>query len=705
MPELMTMLPTDKSMTAPKKYTPLDDYFANKPRAEIADFLLKKVDDYYEHLISSKKMSLYRRSYEYYYQGLVRNARLQKTGKQDEYTTMAVNHYRNLLIHLLVQTTNQRPTFEPRATNTDYKSQAQTKVAAGVLDYYAREKKLERYIKAAVEHALVYAESYLAVEWDATAGDDVAADGEQTIKSGEVEFTNFTPIDVIIDFTKTSAVGHNWRITRKFVNKYDVAARYPELADKIIKTSVDPMVSKDRRIGTFDYKDSDEIPRYRFYHDKTPAVPEGRFVEFYSSDLVTLDGPLPYPSMPIYRLAPDELEGTPFGYTVGWDLLALQEAIDGLYSTIITNQSSFGVQNIIMPDGCNIGVEEVLSGLNLIKYDPKTGKPEALNLTNTPKEIFAFISQLEKVMETLAGINSVVRGNPEASLKSGAALALVAAQAIQFNSGLQQSYAQLLEDAGTGVINILKQFPQTPRLALIAGKSNRTLMQQFTSDDLSEINRVTVDMGNPLSRTTAGKLQIAEDLLNKGLLKTPEEYIQVATTGNLESLLEGEEAQILLIRAENEKLSDESQKVGQEPDPTWQPDPMNPNPQQPPMRDVSSVVALITDNAILHIKEHQSVLASPEARENPVIVRNTLAHLREHIELLQSGDPLLAILGQPSLAPQIAPFPGGDGSGGGPVSETMDATNPVTKEAQSVNMPSMPKNPMTGEKYDPAMGQ
>ena len=47
--------------------------------------------------------------------------------------------------------------------------------------------------------------------------------------------------------------------------------------------------------------------------------------------------------------------------------------------------------------------------------------------------------------ETVSGVNSVVRGNPEKSIKSGAALATIQAQAIQFMNGLQQSYIFLID--------------------------------------------------------------------------------------------------------------------------------------------------------------------------------------------------------------------------------------------------------------------
>jgi hypothetical protein len=38
-----------------------------------------------------------------------------------------------------------------------------------------------------------------------------------------------------------------------------------------------------------------------------------------------------------------------------------------------------------------------------MEYDPAIGKPEAMNLTSTPPEIFNFIGMLESVSETLVG--------------------------------------------------------------------------------------------------------------------------------------------------------------------------------------------------------------------------------------------------------------------------------------------------------------
>ena len=61
--------------------------------------------------------------------------------------------------------------------------------------------------------------------------------------------------------------------------------------------------------------------------------------------------------------------------------------------------------------------------LNIIK-SPVEPKENFKNLTNTPAEVFKFLDSLIQAAETISGVNSVARGNPEASLKSGTAASI-----------------------------------------------------------------------------------------------------------------------------------------------------------------------------------------------------------------------------------------------------------------------------------------
>jgi hypothetical protein len=315
--------------------------------------------------------------------------------------------------------------------------------------------------------------------------------------------------------------------------------------------------------------------------------------------------------------------------------------------------------------------------LSVIFYEaanvPGGGKPEAINLTATPQEVFNYVQELESLMETLSGINSVSRGNPPPSLSSGVALALVQSMAIDFASSEMNNYVRLLESVGTATIELLKVYANTERVAQIVGKNNRSYMKSFTGDSLKEVNRVTVTVGNPLSSTTAGRISITEQLLQAGLITSPEQYLEVLNTGSLESAIEGETAELMLVRSENEKLT--------EGDP--------------------NVTALATDDHALHLREHKVVLASPSVRHDGAVVEAVLAHMQEHINLLTSTDPnLLQAIGQQPLG-QSPQGPGQQGQadvGPAMVDELGQG------EVNGVPLPGMPNNPLTGNQFDPDTG-
>lgn len=690
-------------------------YFATLPTEEIASDLVSRVSSWYDYIRISGQFGRMRRSYNTYYgygsQGIGSSSEVTQGGEQGELSLVKVNHFRNLIQHILVMTVQNRPAMEARAVNTDYRSLAQTVLANGILDYYMREKKLERILKTATEIALIFGEGYIRLEWDATSGEEYTVDtGDeptdemvansdlsqpqevrqpQIVYSGDLKYSALNPIDVIKDLYVQDPNDQDWIIVRHFKNKYDLSAKYPDLEDEIV--SID--ISGDD-ILAFDFTtqmavETDLIPIYEFYHRKSDAVPDGRLVVFLNDSTVLFDGPLPYQGIPVYRIAPGDFIGTAHGYSPAFDLLGLQESLDALYSTVITNQSTFGVQNIMIMKGHNIAYTQLSGGMNLIEYDNEHGKPEPLNLTYTPPEIFNFINKLEQTMETLSGVNSVARGNPEANLRSGNALALIQSMAIQFNSGLQQSYAQLLEDVGTSTIKTLQQFAHIPRLAMITGKSTRPFLREFKSSDIADVDRIVVDVGNPLAKTIAGKMEIADNLLQMGQINA-RQYISIIKTGNLDVLLEDDFDELMNIKDENEALSEGKS---------------------------DEVIAIATDNHSTHIKMHKAVL-NLAARKDKRISGAVLDHINEHLNLLRNTDPgLLMLLGEQPLPPpqpqggpadaasmmgmggpqEAPPTPGAQGNAAA-------AMNPTNPSAQVPGLPSMPKNPLSGEKWNPQNG-
>lgn len=597
-----------------------NEYFATLPAEDAIGVLYDKSSSWFQTLTNNNYLDKVRRcwlSYHgAYYDDVAGGHSITFGGEQGELVNLPVSHFRNIAQHILVMVTANRPTFQARSVNTDYKSLVQTKLANSLLDYYMREKRLEKNLRRAVEYAIVMGTGFIKMEWNATTGQiyDFNEETQTPIYEGDVVFTNLSPFDVVFDSTKETS-DLDWVITRTWRNKFDIAAKYPEFADDIKNLKTKSDISKFKLVGS-SYDETVDIAVYEFYHKRTESMPDGRYLIYLDDDIVLSDSPMPYRELPVYRISPSDILGTPYGYTSMFDLLPLQDAVNSLYSTALTNQHAFGVQNIYVPRGADISINQLGGGLNVIEGNQQAGKPESLQLTETPAEIFNFMQQLINDMETLSGVSSVARGQPEPSLKSGTALALIQNQSLEFVSGLQGQYIQLIEDIGTGLINLLKDFASVPRVAAITGRNNRTEMKEFTSEDLTGVNRVVVDVGNALAQTTAGKVQIAEQLLQMMPERlTPQQYLNIMNTGELDMLTDSVTDELNLVQRENERLVD----------------------------GAIEVLAIATDDHTLHIQEHKTVLADPDLRMDAELVRRTLGHIQEHIRLLRETDPDLLI--------------------------------------------------------------
>lgn len=665
-----------------------DTYFAADEPDKCVDYLSKKSSYWFNLLNANRYIDKLTKSWEsyhgaYYSSSYADSHSISFGGESGELSNIAVNHYRNIARHMHTMITTNRPSFQARSINTDYKSQVQTVLANGLLDYYLREKKMEAYLKTAVEYAIVLGSGYIKMEWNATSGEiyDYIEPSEDNIYNfnendepldergnklepapvyeGDVEFTNLSPFDVVFDNTKETPMDHDWVLCRSFKNKYDLIAKYPELKEEILKIK-----SKSDhyyyRMSLSPLDETVDIPVYEFYHKRTESLPDGRYVLYLDEDTILMDTAMPYRSLPVYSIMPSHYLGTPYGYSPMFDLLPMQDAVNSLYSTILTNNSAFGVQSILSPRGNDIRINQVEEGLNFIEYNAKVaggadGRPEPLQLTRTAPETYQFLEMLVRDMETISGVNSVARGNPESSLKSGTALALVQSQALQFMSGLQQSYIMMIENIGTGLIELLQDFAKVPRVAAIAGKSNKVKMEYFSSKSIETISRVVVDVGNALAATTAGRVQMADNMIQMGVITNPEQYFSVINTGKLETMTEGSNNQALLVRAENERLADGE----------------------------TDVIATAVDKHSMHIREHMNVLADPDLRMDTELTQRVLAHIQEHIALLQETDPnLLALIGEQPLAP----------AGGTPINPATGAPDQPNQSMQP--MDAMMQNPV-----------
>jgi len=619
------------------------EYWAAQSASDVVLELEGKRESWDSSVVMTGQKNKWLTSYQYYYgrhfrttSGMTEHS-IQQAGKSGELSLVKANHYRNLIRHTLALTTNQKPSFDAKAINSDIESINQARLANSILDAYLKDKKLGRNVKDAAEQALFLGTGFVYMKWEPTLGEAIAAtkneDGSLKMQyEGDVEASTVSVFDVLLDQSKEDFNKLDWFDVREFKNKFDLAASKPDMYDDIIELPT----RDDSRYGKFNFNETEEsndVPVYAFYHKRTPSMPNGRYILYCSSEVILYDGPYPYSNkLNLFRIIPGVQFGSVYGYTDFFDVLSLQEANNMLLSTMVTNASTFGVQSVLIPEGSNVTVDQVSEGLSFIKYNAAAGKPEPLQLSATSPQTEQLYQLTASMMEMQSGINAAARGNPDTQSKSGVAISLVQSMAIQYTSQFQQSWAELLEDVGEFTLDLLRTFANTERMVAMAGKFNKGAMQSFTKDDLSNVKRVTIELGNPMARTMAGRASIADALLGKGLIKNPQEYFTVLTTGSLEAMTEGPMSEISLIRQENESLLEGR---------------------------FNDVHAIKGDAHILHAQEHKTLLSNPSVRMNSQITAAVLQHISEHEQLYMTQEPFFAALsGEPPAPPQMLPPPG-----------------------------------------------
>lgn len=615
-------------------------YFANLPVEDLLEECERRVDDYQDYVLRTGKLTTWRTNWEMWMRSDIKLG-IRFGGDRGQYKLIESNIYRSIVTGLVSTIANQRPDFQPEAINSDHKSMSQDIVFNSVCNYYLKAKHLEDHYKTGLIYGLVTGEGWIYEKWNADIGEiaEVVQDPsgkEVPIKEGDAQFSVLGPMDVIRDYTRMD-MANDWYIVREYLNKWDLIAQRPDLEDELKGYSMPTTLQRFRfgHIVDAQTSNSDLIPVYTLIHAKTAACPKGRLVQFVDSETWILDTALPYDEIPLYGIMPDVMPFNNFGATVMTSIVKLQYAYDKTLSVIVTNQQAFAIQNIVVDETTHTKPEQVIEGLNFIKTNLKNGVPMGLELCKTPAEVFEFLGLLEGQMEKLSGLPSILRGQPPTGVESGTAMAFLQAQALVFNSPIQQAYISFLERSATGLFNMLKSFANTKRMITIAGQSKKPYMGEFSGEDLTNITRVIVQAGNPAMRTGAGKLQIAQDLMAKGMVDV-QQYFTILTTGQLDPMIEGPQAENMLIIEENENL-----------------------------RDGEPQVVFPLDQHELHIRQHATILMDPNLRlkQDDPTVAATVQHIIAHAQIIFPGlvsimDPrLLALLGIQVQAPLPGQMP------------------------------------------------
>lgn len=615
-------------------------------------------------------------------------SRVRFGGEHDEIVLTDIAHYRTLIKHKKNLVTGDRLNFTPEAGTSDGDAMEQVTVARHVIDYALDQKQLEKGLRDCQEIALYLGAGFVVLEWDPYQGTPIGKKDPTTgivPMSGDMDWCVLSPYDVTHEPVRDYRACR-WHVVRRFKNKFDLAARLRDRGDhqtalRLLEQSYRDTDYLYTMPASEDSFGGESIPTYTLYHDRTPSMPKGRMMEVTGDGLVIDDRGLPYPRALVYRMCPSTFGGTSIPFADSWTWLPLHEMANAVMSPMLSRIDAFGHPIVNVPEGGDWSPQDF--GPYRVHESPTgTDAPSLIDFSAFPPTMPTFYGLIKAELESISGINSVVQGRPAENISSGSMAVLVHSQALEFVTDDVEQFVFVSESTVMGVIQLYQSRATESMLITISGKEGEAGVKAFRGDAIKTIKRVKAKRADPAMRTTAAKEQAANVLLANGLLRSPQEYLAMVSTGTYDSIFTDDVRMMALIREENAILL----KGG-------------------------NVHVAEVEPFHLHIPEHMALLdmyAKSHPEIETAIKKHIAATMKQWKELSMTRPDLLQAMGVPVLppspqmqqqmaeagmapgAPQQGPKP--KGKPGPKAAETPGVDNKAVK-AKEPGMPSMPGMP------------
>lgn len=563
------------------------------------------------------------------------------TGNEMELLRFHINVVRGYVRQQTTLALGDRAAFKAVVANEDHQSWAKSELADGIVNGLYKRYAAPCDPKVA-ESDGVFGSGASHTRWDFHGGDDVkvmedidvgdgtTAQKPKKVKSGAPVTSVVYPWSLVQE-TKAAAEAM-WYLVREPDNKWNLIAQHPDKKEDILNVSDAPDEYDFRRLFRLDDLDTsnnDRIVVKHFYHAACAAIPTGRYCIVYG-DVIVWDGPCPTRNkMPVSVIRSGEFLETTFGYADAWDMLAIQQALNQLNSDEMQNYALFGRQSIAIEQGTKVTADALAKGAAF--YTPPGAKmPQAIQLTAIPPTLGTLKDYLHKMLDLVSGQNAASRGDPDPNVRSGEMNALLDSISLRYQSFRQEGVRNYRIRNAEIYLDLIDRYGTTPFLVELVGIDNRTFLAEYTADDLSAVQRITIDAVPPAMQSSAFRLQLYQQLQALPQNERAGAY-EMVVNGNNSQFMKLDRSSEMYIKRENERLV-----TGQ-----------------------AEVVVSSNDDPFQHMPEHKALRERIMSSDNPDVeaLKRIDDHMVQHGQVYLDMSPLqCAMLGiQPP--PTIMPTP------------------------------------------------
>jgi hypothetical protein len=376
-----------------------------------------------------------------------------------------------------------------------------------IVNHYNRKFDRETQTKERVRWACVCGTSFLKVFWDASheqivpqmdaTGTEVI--GHTSMRVGDVVEQILPAFDIYFDPTAKRDADIRWMIHAMvkplswFVDKYGEDGKLVKPDGQTgtnagyVDTYLDGTNGNGRgwvppspsNLGNTDTKKQAAIV-YEYWEKPTALYPSGRYIVSTNSCLLYA-GPWPYKkkdSFPFIPLRWQPRSGTPYGYSLGWDLCSLQLTYNRVYSRLIEQFESqkdyILVENLSgvgadAYDNTGDSIDDKNRIYRRINYKRGSHPPAIQRAPGIGSDLFPLLQMLEKDMMDVAGLHDVSQGQASAGTPAESV------RLLQRSDNTQHSFIRAdIEISASKIkeweVSLIEQFAIVPFIGNIQGK-------------------------------------------------------------------------------------------------------------------------------------------------------------------------------------------------------------------------------------------
>lgn len=466
----------------------------------------------------------------------------------------------------------QRPlAFEVRPNSADDVAIEGAKIGEAVIYAVARDHQWEQLRESAAWSAWKGGTSAICVDWKPNKGKPVAlSDDGRKLQAGDTQETALSMAEFAIQPGARVAREAHWWFKAQALNPEEVKGEY-DLKDTPDADATTGLSSLERSLvagaasglhGPKSDKESPDTPLtlvLTYYERPNPSCPEGKVEVVINHKTVWGPKPWPFPfkdHLNLSTMRETIVENTWIGETVMTVARPVQAAFNAAWSNLLEHADIAGNARIRTPQS-SVELTEQYTDIigEQIVYADGMDKPDWMTPPQLPAWLLNMPAELSLEIDNLLGVHDVSRGSAPANIESGYGLAVLAEQDATPIGKMAGSAARMFGEVASDVLEIYADNVKERRTAVVSMPGEPPETTSWSGEDISGQTTVTVPIELVAPRSAAAQAQMAQKMMEMGLITTLEELTRLSEAPGERQMIEAVRPDVARARRENSAMA------------------------------------------------------------------------------------------------------------------------------------------------------